>query len=65
MDVIDRAQVDDERFLEMAISAARGVYRDARKYCKQCGVQLEEHRKSYGICYECATVNELREKVYR
>lgn len=58
MDIADSSQKEEEYFLKQAIHAARGQIQRSAKYCRQCGVELEAVRKTYGLCYECAERNE-------
>jgi RNA polymerase-binding transcription factor DksA len=60
MDEVDRAQIEQERTLQRAISAARGV-RPMRLdapvvVCVECGADIEAQRQQHGLltCFECA-----------
>lgn len=53
MDDADRANIEIERGLESAISAARGIKPRWRTHCVDCGEHLEEHRRQYGMCILC------------
>lgn len=57
------AQIHQERELERAIAAARGVERPQaprRTICPDCGEKLEPHRLRYGYCVQCAAINEAK-----
>ena len=63
MDEVDMAQIHQERELEMAIAAARGIRQTrSRRYCPDCGELLEPHRVAAGICVDCLSQEEARLK---
>jgi len=61
MDEVDLAQIHQERELELAIAAARGI-RQARprRFCRDCGDLLASHRVAAGICVDCLADEEGR-----
>ena len=66
MDDADRAQAEEEHWLEQAIRAARGLpaQRTSCSHCSDYGELLEPHRIYYGVCVECATLDEARNREY-
>ena len=56
-DDVDRAQLEEERWLACMIQAARGIPAppSPRTHCHDCGDVLEVHRLYYGICVDCQT----------
>lgn len=62
MDDADRAQIEIERAEErhryqLAIGAGKSVW---ALVCVECGVELEPHRREFGLCIECARSRERR-----
>lgn len=62
MDDGDRAQIEEELWLNAAITAARGVQgqRVPKTRCVDCGEVLEAHRRPYGTCLHCQEQEEAR-----
>ena len=60
MDDADRAQAIEERNLERAITAARGVPAGSARWedCCNCGELLAEARRHIGLCVACKTRRE-------
>ena len=60
MDDADRAQAIEERNLERAIAAARGVPAGSMRWeiCCDCGEPLAEARQHIGLCVACKTRRE-------
>ena len=62
-DEFDRAQEYAER--ELALNLAEQARRAATTpgdYCRECGEDLADHRKPYGICIHCKTAEEAQAK---
>lgn len=62
-DEFDRAQDNEQRDRDLAVAEQlrRGASKPADD-CRECGEELEEHRKPYGICVHCKTVEETNER---
>jgi len=59
-DDADLAEVEIARELEREIAATRALIPGvARETCVDCGEELEQHRKSWGICIECRRRREM------
>lgn len=57
MDDADRAQALIDAELDATLGARRrgATY---RLHCADCGLLLEQHRREYGLCMECASDRE-------
>lgn len=65
-DEFDRAQENEER--ERQILLAEQQRRAATMpgtECRECGEDLAEHRKQYGICVDCKEAQEFNERHHR
>lgn len=60
MDDADRAQNAIERELDAALASRPKPKFTYRLHCEACWVLLEQHRREYGICVECASDRERR-----
>lgn len=62
-DEFDRAQDIEQRDRELAVAEQlrRGATTPADD-CRECGEELAEHRKPYGICVHCKTIQENNER---
>lgn len=65
MDDADRAEIAQQRALDAAIAAARGVRtnRLPRTHCSDCGDALQPHRRDIGRCVPCQADLERRERM--
>lgn len=62
-DEFDRAQEIEQRDRDLAV--AEQLRRGAAKPsddCRDCDEPLEDHRKPYGICVHCKTIQENNER---
>jgi RNA polymerase-binding transcription factor DksA len=66
-DDADQATQHEQRWLEAAIQAARGIPSASvtRSACTDCGAALAPHRLYYGICVPCQTLAEARARAWR
>lgn len=65
-DEFDRAQEHEERERQILLQEQlrRGAPTPGDD-CRECDEPLEDHRKKYGICVHCKTVQETNEKHHR
>lgn len=62
-DDADAAQIRIDADLDRRINAARGLIpSEPRGECVDCGADLAEHRRAWGICIECKTKRETRDR---
>lgn len=59
MDDADIADREIQRELERGISlVCARIPQESRRYCVDCGEDLEPHRQPWGICIECKQIRE-------
>lgn len=65
-DEFDRAQEQEERDRQIMLAEQqRRAATTPGDECRECGEDLAEHRKQYGICVDCKSAQEMNERHFR
>lgn len=65
-DLVDDAQAQIERDLERSLGHVLAAAEPSRAshatHCRDCGEDLEPHRKPWGLCVPCKSIREARDR---
>lgn len=67
MDILDRAQILEEKQRELSLQQARQSHKPSLTECEDCGVDIPKARQALGgvtRCMDCQTIYEKEQSRY-